>query len=270
MDKFSLQNLHSSQEEVEDPTVSEEEETQDQEETIRTLIPEDVTQSCINQTLRDRKEDRESRKFKTYVNFQEVDEDGHEQEEDDAYAYDDDEITSDSEAFIITIFQMTFMSHVRGTLWKLRVAVYGLGEAGKEWYETIFIWLISTGMVRSDTDPAFFYYVKNGKLTGMLALHGDDALYGGNNEFYKDVIKLMKAKFKLERRMEDEYRVLDWNVEQDQGNIYVSQEDYVKNRLEWLKIEQAGLHKATTKLTEDNKAKLRQLIGRIRWVSDQS
>ena len=86
---------------------------------------------------RDRKEDRESRKFKTYVNFQEVDEDGHEQEEDDAYAYDDDEITSDSEAFIITIFQMTFMSHVRGTLWKLRVAVYGLGEAGKEWYESI-------------------------------------------------------------------------------------------------------------------------------------
>ena len=27
--------------------------------------------------------------------------------------------------------------HVEGTLWKLRVAVYGLGEAGKYWYETI-------------------------------------------------------------------------------------------------------------------------------------
>ena len=47
--------------------------------------------------------------------------------------------------------------HVRGTLWKLRVAVYGLGEAGKKWYEAIYTWLISTGMVRSDMDPAFFY-----------------------------------------------------------------------------------------------------------------
>ena len=104
----------------------------------------------------------------------------------------------------------------------------------------------------------------------MLALHGDDALYGGDNEFYKDVIKPMKAKLKLEKRMEDEYRVLDWNVEQDQGNIYVSQEDFVKNRFEWLKIEQNGNHEATTKLTDDNKAKLRQHIERIRWVFDQS
>ena len=38
--------------------------------------------------------------------------------------------------------------HVEGTLWKLRVAVYGLGEAGKEWYETISAWLISIGVVR--------------------------------------------------------------------------------------------------------------------------
>ena len=50
----------------------------------------------------------------------------------------------------------------------------------------------------------------------------------------------------------------------------MSQEDYVKNRLEWLKIEQDGLYEATIKLTKDNNVKLRQLIGRIKWVSDQS
>ena len=64
--------------------------------------------------------------------------------------------------------------HVEGTLWKLREAVYGLGEAGKEWYETIPAWLISIGVIRSETDPAFFYYVKNGRLVGMLVLHVDD------------------------------------------------------------------------------------------------
>ena len=125
-------------------------------------------------------------------------------------------------------------------------------------------------MIRLETGPAFFYYVKNGRLAGMLALHVDDALYGGSPSFYKDIIRPMMARFNAERRMEDEYRILDWNVKQDQGNIYVSQVDYVKNGLEWIKIQQAGLHEATTKLTEENKAKLRQLIGRIRWVSDQS
>ena len=47
--------------------------------------------------------------------------------------------------------------HVEGTLWKLRVAVYGLGDAGKEWYETISAWSISIGIIRSETNPAFFY-----------------------------------------------------------------------------------------------------------------
>ena len=59
-------------------------------------------------------------------------------------------------------------------------------------------------------------------------------------------------------------------MEQDQGNIYVSQRGYLEKRLEKIHIEQAGLYKAKTKLTEDSKAKLRQLIGKIRWVSDQS
>ena len=98
---------------------------------------------------------------------------------------------------------------MEGTLWKLRVAIYALGEAGKEWYETISAWLISTGMIRLETGPAFFYYVKNGRLAGMLALHVDDALYGGSPRFYQDVIRLMMARFNFEGRMEDEYRTLD-------------------------------------------------------------
>ena len=50
----------------------------------------------------------------------------------------------------------------------------------------------------------------------------------------------------------------------------MSQVDYIESRLERLNIEQAGLHEAKTKLTEENKSKLRQLIGKLRWVSGQS
>ena len=57
----------------------------------------------------------------------------------------------------------------KGNLWKLRVTVYNLGEAGKECYETISGWVISIGTIKSETDPASFYYMENGRLVHMLA-----------------------------------------------------------------------------------------------------
>ena len=34
--------------------------------------------------------------------------------------------------------------------------------------------------------------MKNGRLAGMLALHVDDALYGGSQGFYQDVIDSLR------------------------------------------------------------------------------
>ena len=80
-------------------------------------------------------------------------------------------------------------------------------------------------MAWSETDPAFFYYVKNGRLTGMQALHVHDVLYAGSARFDQDVIKPMLTRFNFGRVVEDEYRTLGCNVELDQGSIYVSQVD---------------------------------------------
>ena len=49
---------------------------------------------------RDRQEQRETRKFRTYANTKEFDEDGYEQEEDKAYVHHDGKETPESEAFI--------------------------------------------------------------------------------------------------------------------------------------------------------------------------
>ena len=85
------------------------------------------------------------------------------------------------------------------------------------------------------------------------------ALYVGSTRFDQEVIKPMMTRFNFGRVVEDEYRTLGWNVEHDQGSIFVSQVDYIESRLERLSIEQAGIHEAKTKL--------RQLIGKLRWVS---
>ena len=125
-------------------------------------------------------------------------------------------------------------------------------------------------LIRSETDPSLFYYVVKDKLCGIIALHVDDALYGGNDRFDQDVIKPMMTRFQFGKVVEDEYRTLGWNVEHDNGNIYVSQADYIESRLNQLQIQQAGLHESKTKLTEENKGLMRQQIGKLRWVSDQS
>ena len=96
------------------------------------------------------------------------------------------------------------------------------------------------------------------------------ALFGGGARFDQDIIKPMMQRFKFGKIVEDEYRTLGWNIQHDNGNIYVSQEDYIESRLDSLVIKQPGLHESKTKLTEENKGKLRQLIGKLRWVSDQS
>ena len=69
------------------------------------------------------------------------------------------------------------------------------------------------------------------------------------------VIKAIKVNMiNFGKVVEDEYRTLGWNVEHDQGNIYVSQVDYIESRLEKLDIEQDGLHEAKTELTEETKS----------------
>ena len=54
-------------------------------------------------------------------------------------------------------------------------------------------------MIRTETNSALFYYVKNGRLVGMLALHVDDALYVGSARFDQDVIKPMMTRFSFGR-----------------------------------------------------------------------
>ena len=54
------------------------------------------------------------------------------------------------------------------TLWKLIRPMYGLDEASFLWYETIRDYLEEKGCKRPMSDPAFFYWHKDGKLEGIL------------------------------------------------------------------------------------------------------
>ena len=76
-------------------------------------------------------------------------------------------------------------------VWRLQKAAYGMGEAAREWYETLSKTLKKHGMVKSKNDPALFFYKKDDVLEGIMAVHVDDFLFGGDADFYK-IVKQLK------------------------------------------------------------------------------
>ena len=150
------------------------------------------------------------------------------------------------------------------------MSVYGLGEAGRDWYFTFRDWLLERGCKQSMIDGAMFYYQKRGKLRGVLLVHVDDMIHGGDGCFDEDIIIPMFERFDFGRSEEGSFKTLGWNIEHNMENIYVGQREYIDSRLERIHIEQPGMHKQDTPLTPENIKILRRLVGQLRWVTDQT
>ena len=118
--------------------------------------------------------------------------------------------------------------HVAGTLWKLWVPVYGMGDSGKKWYLTISVWLVNKGCIKADHDPAFFFYVWKGELRGVICLHVDDGIYCGDTIFEEKIVKPMMERFQFGKIEEGDFKSLGWNIKNNSNKeILVSQVEYI-------------------------------------------
>ena len=90
-----------------------------------------------------------------------------------------------------------------GMCWKLRITVYGLKDASRDFYTNQGENLIGLGMEMCRMDPALFFYFNDGsnilsedrKLGGVLGTHVDDSLTLGKENFSKKIMKPMIKKF---------------------------------------------------------------------------
>ena len=69
------------------------------------------------------------------------------------------------------------------TVLRLREAVYGLVNAPKKWWDRLKTWLIKHGFTVCALDPCAFVLQKSGKIHGVLGVHVDDVIGGGNETF---------------------------------------------------------------------------------------
>ena len=73
-------------------------------------------------------------------------------------------------------------------VWQLKKCIYGLGGASRKWYNRVKTYLLSIGLFMSTADSVLFYYHDNNNLIGTIAIHVDDFLWSGTNDFQTDFI----------------------------------------------------------------------------------
>ncbi|SGY34669.1 BQ5605_C002g01665 [Microbotryum silenes-dioicae] len=87
-----------------------------------------------------------------------------------------------------------------GDIVRLQRALYGLVQAGREWYKVFTEWILSIGFTRTDSDHAVFVR-KEGDRRSFLSIHVDDGLLTGDGDL-DGVLCQLKARF--EARSTDE------------------------------------------------------------------
>ena len=154
-----------------------------------------------------------------------------------------------------------------GTVWRLRKCLYGLGDAPRSWYLRVYQELTKLGCERMTLDPAMYVLRIDGAVAGILAVHVDDFLYGGNKEFHRLVIGNLKRVFVVGEVERKDFYYVGWQVQQTpEEEIVISQEAFVKHVDDLETEELRGRNKAEE--VDDNLQSLfRGAVGSVNWLS---
>ena len=161
-------------------------------------------------------------------------------------------------------------SEDRNKLWCLIKPMYGLDEASHRWFITISRFLINE--LKCDQtldDPCMFVYKVNNRLRGAVVIHVDDLAEGGYADFKKNVIKPLISRFKFGAHKQDDFKLLGLDIQQKDGEIYMSQNDYIDAKIDFLPI-QVPRSNLDAELNQEEKKILWGMIGKCRWVCDQT
>ena len=122
---------------------------------------------------------------------------------------------------------------------ELLKGAYGLINAPLLWYTELKNALISLGFVMSPLDPCLFVLPKNQnaiasqphepRIHGVLGIHVDDGIGGGDTVFQAAINKL-EARFPFGNKRQGNFTFTGINVsQQSNGDILLSQKEYIQD-----------------------------------------
>jgi Reverse transcriptase (RNA-dependent DNA polymerase) len=81
-------------------------------------------------------------------------------------------------------------SHV---IWRLKEPIYGIASAPKSWFDRLIEVCRASGLTTDIIDEGLLIMTSGEQVVGVLALHVDDAIGGGTEEFHGVMAKIGKT-----------------------------------------------------------------------------
>ena len=134
-----------------------------------------------------------------------------------------------------------------GKIAKLQKGLYGLKQAGREWYATLCDFLIQIGFRRTHADHSVFIF-EQGKSIIIIPVYVDNKLLAGNNE---DTLRFIQTSIGSRFRasdLGDSSWILGIRVRHDiaAGTLFIDQAQYIKSLLS--KYGMSNCHPVSTPL----------------------
>ena len=152
-----------------------------------------------------------------------------------------------------------------GTIWKLNRCLYGLGDAAKQFYDSVKHELLFLGCKISSLDPSMFIFKPSKRIEGVLVSHIDDFLHCGNQNFYSTIIEPLCSRFQTGSRQSENFKYVGFQITQTESNILLDQQDYIDS-IEIPKIPIARRMKKTEPLNPEENTIYRSLVGALNWI----
>ncbi|GJX96448.1 putative ribonuclease H-like domain-containing protein [Tanacetum coccineum] len=111
-------------------------------------------------------------------------------------------------------------------VYKVEKALYGLHQAPRAWYETLFTYLLEKGFQRGTIDKTLFIKKVKGDIL-LVQIYVDDIIFGSTKkELCTEFEKLMHKKFQMSSMGELTF-FLGLQVMQKEDRIFISQDKYM-------------------------------------------
>ena len=114
-------------------------------------------------------------------------------------------------------------------VWHLKKCPYGLVDASGKWYVKVKSALISLNLSMSKGNPSIFYYHKNDKLSGLIAIHVDDFLWSGDEFFSEHIIPQLSKIFTIGKVSKNVFRYLGLDLHQNKKFITLDQIHHINS-----------------------------------------
>ena len=155
----------------------------------------------------------------------------------------------------------------KGSLWKLKKAVYGLSDASRVWYLRVVDELTKLRANISTFDKALFMWKSDGRLQGLIAVHVDDFIWCGTENFKANVINPLRNSFKISKENAGAFRYLGIDLRQTNDHLSLDQNSYIDS------VQPIPLPKSVDRdspVDSDNRTMYKGLVGQISWASATS